>query len=206
MHVVAWHGVSPPSVPRPNRKPVPHPREAHPLLQRADWPIDAASLLFFDIETTGLRPDRGAQITEMAVVDRRSVRFDWQLGPDTPHDDALAVHLPRLFDLLQTGVVVGHNLSFDLRFIAYVAGRIGLRGPTARFVDTLALARQVLDRPRDARLESLLGAFGIAPDGALHTALVDARATCALFWALVEHGDLETLGDAGLQRLDWTTL
>ena len=211
MHVVTgptgpgFSGGFPSRAPSLSRKPkfVPHTRKARSPLQRANWPIEAASLLFFDIETTSLHPDRGAQITEMAVVDRHGVRLDWRRAPEQPHDDALATQLPHLFDLLQTGVVVGHNLSFDVRFIAYVASRLGLRGPTIRYIDTLGLARRLLDRTRDVRLTTLLDYFGIVPDGALHTARVDALATQALFWKLVAHGGLETLADAGLQRIDW---
>lgn len=172
------------------------------ILQRADCPIEVASLLFFDIETTGLRPDRGARITEIAVVDRERVRLDWRRAPDTTDE---APPLPALFDHLRTGVVVGHNLQFDFRFVAYEADRLGLRGPTVRFIDTLGLARRLLDRTSDVQLGTLVSYFDCAPDGDLHTALGDARATRALFWKLVEHADLRTLADAGLKRLDWTT-
>ncbi|WP_146110112.1 hypothetical protein [Salinibacter sp. 10B] len=46
--------------------------------------------MFFDLETTGLRPDRGARITEMAVVDQECIRFDWAADAEPPSDaDAL---------------------------------------------------------------------------------------------------------------------
>lgn len=175
------------------------------IQQRADCPIEAAALLFFDIETTGLRPDRRGHITEIALLDREGVRLDWRRMPGNADDDRLSTPLPALFDLLPGGVVVGHNVRFDLHVIAYAADRRGLRGPHVRFIDTLGLAHTLVDDVVDYRLETLVDAFDLAPDGAFHTALGDARATRALFWKLVDVGSLRTLGDAGLKRLDWST-
>lgn len=39
------------------------------MTPRSDWPLRTAPLVFFDLETTALRPDRGGRICEMAVVD-----------------------------------------------------------------------------------------------------------------------------------------
>ena len=55
---------------------------------QADRPIRTASVVFFDLETTGLRPDRGARITEMAVVDQEGIRFDWAADAEPPSDRA----------------------------------------------------------------------------------------------------------------------
>lgn len=53
---------------------------------QADRPIRTASVAFFNLETTGLRPDRGACITEMAVVDQEGIRFDWTADAEPPSD------------------------------------------------------------------------------------------------------------------------
>lgn len=172
----------------------------------AHRPLTVAQLQFFDIETTGLRPDRGAKITEMALVRQGQLHYTWardaQKG-DAPDTDLLGGALPRVLELLCDGIVVGHNLAFDLRFLAYEAERRGRPLPALRFIDTLGLARRVLGRGSNAQLGALLGRFGIAPRGPLHTAAVDARATEALFWALCETAGLETLADAGMKRLRW---
>lgn len=76
-------------------------------------------LFFFDLETTALRPDRGGRIREMAVVDVQGLRFDWRSDATPPRDDAVAHQLPRLVDHLEAGIVVGHNLQFDFRFVTY---------------------------------------------------------------------------------------
>ncbi len=180
------------------------------MIQWAGLPIRVPPFRFFDIETTGLRPDRGARITEVAVVDQTSVRFDWTREQGGIGDSAWPQMLRILFDHLRTGVVVGHNLRFDFRFITYEAERHGYAVPPLRFIDTLGLARALIGKPRlpgeveDYRLETLLQAFGIPAEGTLHTAVADARATRALFWKMVERGGLETLADAGLKRLSWT--
>lgn len=181
----------------------------HDALTGLQWPgcpLRVSTLLFFDIETTGLRPDRGGRITEMAVVARDAVRFQWRCAAGHEHGEpALEQALPPLFDQLRTGVVVGHNLQFDLGFIAYEAERHGLEGPQLRYIDTLGLARRLADEVADYRLETLLGAFGLPVSDDLHTALADARATQSLFWRLVDEGGCETLADAGLRRLNWST-
>jgi DNA polymerase III epsilon subunit-like protein len=168
-----------------------------------DRPLRTATLLFFDLETTALRPDRGGHIREMAVVDQDGIRFDWRSDAASPRDDAVAARLPRLIEHLETGVVVGHNLQFDFRFVTYEAERLGLGGLDVRFADTLGLARSLLDAPDTHQLGMLLGHFDAAPEEELHTAVGDALATRTLFWRLVEHGGLQTLADIDVRRLQW---
>jgi len=172
-------------------------------LNWTEGPLRLASFAFFDLETTGLRPDRGAGITEIAVVGANGSLLHWrkQAAPDA----SLADQLPLLLDCLDGRVVVGHNLQFDFQFVAYEARRHGLDGPRLRFIDTLALARRLLGPAQDAQLETLLHRFNLMPDEPLHSALVDARATRTLFWQLVEEGSHRTLGDAGAKPLAWAS-
>lgn len=178
------------------------------MSQWADCPIRVASLVFFDLETTGLRPDRGAHIREIAVLNRDGLELNWTLESDLRGtdraDDAVAAQLPTLVSLLQTGVVVGHNLSFDFRFVTYEAERLGTTHLQVRFIDTLGLARRLVADVPNYELATLLAHFNAAPAKELHTAVGDVRATRTLFWHLVDHGALDTLADAGLQPLTWT--
>lgn len=164
-------------------------------------PVRVASFAFFDLETTGLRPDRGAKITEAAVVSRDRALLHWQR--DAAGARPLPALLPRLLDRLQGRIVVGHHLQFDFQFVAYEARRHGLTGPALQFIDTLGLARNVFGSSQDMRLEALLRHFDLVPNEPLHQALVDAKATRALFWALVDEGDFQTLADAGAKPLTW---
>lgn len=72
-----------------------------------------------------------------------------------------------------------------------------------RFIDALPLARRLLAGVPDYRLDTLLRALDLAPSGPLHTAVVDAAATRALFWALVARGGLSTVAETGLRRVRW---
>jgi DNA polymerase III epsilon subunit-like protein len=171
--------------------------------QWTDRPLRTASLVFFDLETTGLRPDRGGRICEMAVVDQDGVRFNWTSDSDRPSDDAVARRLPPLIDQFTNSVVIGHNLPFDFRFLTYEAERLDRDGIDLRFADTLGLARRLLPARDRYRLGALLTAFGAEPTEELHTAVGDALATRTLFWHLVDRGDLDTLADVGVKRLSW---
>lgn len=178
--------------------------------QWAQCPIHVATLRVLDVETTGLYPTRGARLTEIAVVDGRQsthglggaedVHFEWRRD-----DGPLDAVWPTLIDTLRETVIVGHHLAFDLRFLAATADRLGCAGPTLRYVDTLPLARRLIDDVPNHRLETLLDRLGCVPGGPLHTAPVDARATRSLFWRLVDAGSLQTLADAGLTPLHWST-
>jgi DNA polymerase III alpha subunit (gram-positive type) len=142
----------------------------------------------------------------MAVVDREGVRLDWTSDGEPPSDDAVARRLPALVEHLQHEIVVGHNLSFDFRFLTYELRRLSESGPgglDVRYVDTLGLARRVLPDRAGYRLGQLLTTVDAAPAGELHTAVGDARATRALFWHLVDVGGLGTVGDVGVRRLRW---
>jgi len=168
---------------------------------RTTGDIKSVPILFLDIETTGLHPDRGAWITEIALLGDRGVRLATKLQPGD--DRILSTKLPYLIDQLGSGVVVGHNVQFDLRFIAYEADRLGETGPDLQFIDTLGLARKLLTRARDHCLKTALRAFDITPRGELHSAITDARAVRSLFWRMIDHGGFGTLADAGLKPLNW---
>jgi len=168
-----------------------------------DWPLRASPLRFFDLETTGLRPDRGARITEIAVLGRDVWHVTWSRTRKTRKPTAeLQAALHATLEQLTEGIVVGHNLAFDFRFIAYEAERHRYDLPRLRFIDTLALARTHLALP-DLQLATCCRALGCAPDVAFHTAQGDVEATRALLWTLAERQSLHTLADAGIQRMQW---
>ncbi|NBC26640.1 MAG: 3'-5' exonuclease [Bacteroidetes bacterium] len=164
--------------------------------------LELASLLFFDIETTGLRPDRGAKITEVAILNRNSSQFCWE-KKSVNETDNCSLPLQVVLEHLQQGIVVGHNLRFDFWFLAYEADRLGLDGPNLRFIDTLDLSRQLRKEQDSFKLNALLKEFDIRVEGDLHTAVIDAEATRAIFWKLIEFGEISTVGEAGAKQLNW---
>jgi DNA polymerase III alpha subunit (gram-positive type) len=111
--------------------------------------------------------------------------------------------IPALFDHLEAGVVVGHNLSFDFRFVAYEAARRNLSGPDVRYIDTLALAKELDPEATSFELENLANRYSLTVEGELHSAKTDAAVACELLWYFVMNGGVETLADAGLSRIQW---
>ncbi|WP_179862364.1 3'-5' exonuclease [Longibacter salinarum] len=168
-----------------------------------------APLRFLDIETSGLRADRGARITEIALLSDRDVKLDWcydecgEIGSEA-HDVAVHSQLAHLVRGMSETVIVAHNAPFDLKFIAYEARRLGVRGLDVRVIDTLALSRRLHPDLRNHRLETLAEAFGLSAPGPFHTAMTDANVTRSLFQHLQTDGALDTLGDAGIRRLRWS--
>lgn len=165
--------------------------------------LELSSLIFLDIETSGLYPMKGADITEIAVLSRNKTLFYWKRQNNSP-DELTSIIMKELLLILKKGVVVGHNCRFDLGFISYEAEKKGLVGPEIQYIDTLALARKY-SRLSSNKLESLLKYYDIEVTGTLHTAITDAQAVRALFWKLVEAGNLETAGQAGVKQLNWST-
>jgi len=167
--------------------------------------IELSNFLFLDIETTGLRPDRGARITEIAIYSRSQQIEVWRKNKNEFIESNLEPVILKIVKELKKGVLVGHNLKFDLKFLAYYAERLGIRGFKVNFIDTLGLAKSLLNSKNGYTLAALLKKFDISVEGSLHTAAVDTEATRALFWKLVNLGNIETLSDAGIKRIDWTT-
>lgn len=166
--------------------------------------IERSNFIFFDIETTGLCVETGAKILEIALISRDTILTDWVRNSKDVSDYNLKNELPLIFKKFKKGVIVGHNVGFDLNFISYKAEKLGLRGPDVFFIDTLSLSKRLIKNTSSYKLESLLDYFDIAIQAQLHTALVDAQATQALFWKLIARGEISTLQEAGMNRLNWT--
>jgi DNA polymerase III epsilon subunit family exonuclease len=176
-----------------------------------------------DLETTGWSPEQAA-ITEIGAVRVRAgarrgefVRqgeFASLVNPGTPVPPGIAdltgitdwmlaaaprlgAVLPGLLDFAQGCVLVAHNAPFDLGFLVAGCGDLGLAWPGFTVLDTVMLARRVMDPDEvpDCKLSTLAGFFGArtAPN---HRALADARATAdVLSWLIrrLAHRGISTL-------------
>ncbi len=180
-------------------------------------PLDRITFAVVDVETTGLNPSLGHRLCEIAVVrqmdDRELDAFSQRVNPERPVDpDARAVHripdeelwaAPRFAEIaptvrgwLEGAIVVGHNVPFDLGFLAAEWRRLRWPPPTVRIIDTLALARRWLQLPRNS-LIFVARALGI-PVHEAHSALGDARITGRVLNVLIRglsSRGLTTLGD-----------
>jgi DNA polymerase III subunit epsilon len=112
----------------------------------------------------------------------------------------LDVVLPAFLRFVGGAVLVGHQVSFDLRFLAVEADRLGLPpvGLTHPVLDTRLLS-EVVHGPLGAHgLDAVADRLGVAVRGR-HSALGDALATAEIFVRLVEllrRRGVRTLGEA----------
>ena len=118
---------------------------------------------------------------------------DWMLAA-APR---LGTVLPGLLDFARGCVLVAHNAPFDLGFLVAGCGDCGLAWPGFTVLDTVMLARRVMDPDEvpDCKLGTLAGFFG-ARTTPNHRALADARATAdVLSWLIrrLTHRGIRTL-------------
>jgi DNA polymerase III epsilon subunit family exonuclease len=182
-------------------------------------PLAGEEFVVVDVETTGGSPARGHRVIEVAAVRVANGRvretFSTLINPrcpiprmitsltgiagdmvaDAPPFEAVA---PRLAEVLDGRVFVGHNASFDWRFISAEMERCTARTLAGRQLCTLRLARRMLPHLPSRSLGALADYFGLAMD-AHHRALDDALATARLLLRF-----LDRLEEAGV--MDWLSL
>ena len=152
-----------------------------------------APFAIIDLETSGL--DKGQhRVIEIAVkritkngeaIDEISTLInpgDSQVGPTFIHHikpeeildaPSFAEFAPELLSRLSNSIVVAHHAAFEDGFLGAEFARIGKGIKSIPCVDTLWLARQVIDLP-NYKLATVLEFFGI-PEEDSHTALGDVR-------------------------------
>jgi DNA polymerase III subunit epsilon len=181
--------------------------------------LDLAELEFavIDLETTGWSPDAAA-ITEIGAVrvrgGQRRGEFASLTNPGIPVPPriedltgitdwmlaaapGLGAVLPGLLEFAEGCVLVAHNAPFDVGFLIAACGECGLAWPGFTVLDTVMLARQVMDPDEvpDCKLGTLAGFFRTRTPPA-HRALADARATAdVLGWLIgrLAHRGVRTL-------------
>jgi DNA polymerase-3 subunit epsilon len=184
-------------------------------------PLASLEFAVVDLETTGWSPEVAA-ITEIGAVrvrgGLRRGEFASLVNPGIPvppgiedltgiSDRLLAsaprlgAVLPGLLEFAQGCVFVAHNAPFDLGFLLAGCDGCGLTWPGFTVLDTVMLARRVMDPDQipDCKLGTLAGFFG-ARTAPCHRALADARATAdVLGWLIrrLAHRGVRTLGELG---------
>ncbi len=158
------------------------------------------SYVALDLETTGLDPERD-RIIEVGASrfdpsGRELETFSYVVNPGRPvpafierftgvtnemtaRAPRLASIRPELERFVGDSVIVGHNIGFDLR---YLAGEQVKLAPRA--VDTAEMARYLLPTLRGHGLMEVAGALGVEA-GDHHRALSDARTAAAVFAGLL---------------------
>ena len=177
-------------------------------------PLHEVVFVILDLETSGAAPSTGAGITEIGAVKVRGGEIigEFQTFVNPQHglsdfitsltgitDDMLADApkiksvIPDFFEFLgshKETVLVAHNAPFDLGFLKAAATKHKYPWPQYHVIDTVRIARSVLDRDEvpNCKLSTLATFFG-ATTSPTHRALDDARATVDVL-----HGIFERLG------------
>lgn len=174
----------------------------------------------FDTETTGLDPAGGDEIIQIGatrIVNGRilgSECFDQLVDPGRTIPEAgIAVHgirpemvrgkprigavLPAFHAFAAETVLVGHNVAFDMRFLALKeeASGVAFDQPV---LDTLLLAGLAHPGEESHSMEAIAGRLGVTVAGR-HTALGDALVTAEIFLKLLpllRARGIRTLGEA----------
>lgn len=179
---------------------------------------DDAPLAFVDVETTGLAPNYGDRVCEVAILRCQGEEIldslQKLINPQRPMSaGAFAVHgiteemlrdaptfaqvAEDVLELIEGAVLVGHNTPFDLGFLAEELDRLGLSLPPLVALDTLRLARY-LYRLRSYALGPVAEALGVDVRGHAHRAMSDVLLTRAVFQRLADdfwRQGLRTLND-----------
>ena len=171
----------------------------------AALPLESATYVVVDLETTGLSPGTSS-ICEIGAVRVRGLeleeRFETLVNPRRPLPAAIAaltgidprelrgappveLAVRRFLEFAGDAVLVAHNARFDIGFLDREVERLTGRRIAAQVVDTVWLARRVLaGRIQRVGLASLAHFFGTSTRPC-HRALADAEATAEILLALI---------------------
>ena len=170
--------------------------------------------IFLDTETTGLYPDQGHRVIEIAAVEMVNRRltnnhFHVYVNPEREIDRAaqevhgitleflqdkplFAAIADALTRFVQDAELIIHNAPFDVGFLNRELGLIGLQPITqfsANIIDTLKMAKDMRPGQRN-NLDALCKHFGV--DNAkrtLHGALLDAELLAEVYLAMTRGQD-----------------
>lgn len=177
-------------------------------LRDQDWVV-------VDVETTGGSADRGHRVIEIAAVhfSGGEVRetYSTLVNPGFPIprmitsitgiSDPMVADAPRFREIapevervLAGRIFVGHNATFDWRFVSSEMERCVQRGLAGERLCTLRIARRLLPQLPSRALGALATYFGIEME-THHRALDDALATARLLQHLLDSLEERGVGD-----------
>lgn len=165
-------------------------------------------IVMLDFETTGLSPDAGDRITEVAalriadgrITDRYvslvncGVRIPSFITGLTGISQAMvnaapkaAVVLPALLDFIGSDALSAHNASFDLKFLQAESRMQGLTPAHQGLICSLKLSRRVFPGMASYKLAALAAALRIRFNGTAHRAEADAEVSAQLLLHIGAH-------------------
>lgn len=161
-----------------------------------------------DLETSGLEPGN-ARVIEIAILlvnSNGDIQEEYatlinpgngQVGPTFIHHitEEAVLTAPTFQEVagdilkrFENRIIVAHHAAFEDKFLSAEFKRAGIKVPPLPALDTLWLARQVVDLP-NYKMQTVLQHYGIEEID-LHTALGDVRALNKVLPTLINQGTL----------------
>lgn len=158
-------------------------------------------LIVLDFETTGLSPESGDRITEVAAIRIRKDRIVDQFESLVNCGCRLSPFIIRLTGITQQMVdtapppskvirelvqflggdaVIAHNATFDDRFFRSECAHAQVQESVEPFICSMLMARRVFPQLSSYRLAEVAGSLGLSHVGRAHRAAADARLTADL--------------------------
>ena len=160
----------------------------------------------FDVETTGLSPNTGDRIVEIAALKVKNFkildRFETLVNPQREISyGAFMVNgitqamveeaptareiLPSVSKFFKNSYLIGHNINFDLGFLYNEFNLVGSPAPDYQaIIDTVQMSRKLLPSLARHSLSSVSYALGIV-ESQRHRAMADVEMTCQVFYQLL---------------------
>ncbi len=158
-------------------------------------------IVMLDFETTGMSPDMGERVTEVAAlrivggqISERYVslincgvripRFITELTGITQkmvdHAPPASQVIPELLDFIGTDALAAHNASFDEKFLHAEARRLGMQAQHSSLICSVKIARRVFPGYSSYSLGNICHSLGIRFKGNAHRAEADAEVAAQL--------------------------
>ncbi len=159
-----------------------------------------------DTETTGLNSvlDKITEFAIVAVKDYKTIyKFNTLINPKinipnivekktgitnemVKEKKTIDNYLPKLKDILENNIIVGHNIRFDIEFIGQALrdNYILDKDIKVKYIDTLSLSRRLIDDVSDYKLETLKDYMNVNIES--HRALSDCLVTNKLYLFLLK--------------------
>ncbi|MGM8214507.1 PolC-type DNA polymerase III [Bacillaceae bacterium W0354] len=170
-----------------------------------DVPLEDATYVVFDVETTGLSAtyDKIIELAAVKVHNGEIIdRFESFANPHqklsqttiqlTSITDDMVKNAPEIeevmqkfYDWMDDCILVAHNASFDIGFLNAQLKRMNIEKVTNPVIDTLELARFLYPDLKNHRLNTLCKHLNIELTQH-HRAIYDAEATGYLMWNLIK--------------------
>ena len=150
--------------------------------------------IVLDFETTGFSYNKDRIIELAAIKYENGVETEKFVTLVNPKmkipNDSIAVHhitddmikdapvestvIPQLVEFLSDSLIIGQNVSFDLRFLEIAADRLGLT-VQYNYIDTLDIAKKLFDGLSDYKLSTIAEHIGLNTDD-MHRSETDVKA------------------------------